>query len=315
MTSNHYAEQQFVNDWGLDPRFFSGLKLGILPWQQDSFDFREAKLIGEVANEEGIEAIEMIGNLRFGNSFISLVQALTVAQIAGIGEIYCPHESLKFSGRIGNIRVTQNTDESRNRLSGTFYYPHLLRPLLSRAGVTDWWESHFVSSPQVFALYGIELNQEPLGENELAIHFRSGDVFESSYPHPGYGQPPLAFYKKVVESRHWEKVLLVYENDANPAVRGLKDYLNSKRIPYSLFSSDVSEDIELLLRAKHLVMSRGTFLWPIVAASKNLESIFTFGQSSTWSPNHLQAWPTSQKRKLTILTDTISLYDNLVLKN
>ena len=313
MTSGHNAEQQLINDWGLDPKFFSGLKLGMHPWQHDSFELHQAKRVKVVANEEAIEAIEMLGNARFGNSFISLVHALTVAQVLGVNEIFCPHESLKFSGQVGNIMVTQRTDESRNRLSGTFYYPHLLEPLLSLAGVSHWWESQFASNPQVFALYGIELNQAELGENVLLIHLRSGDVFESSHPHPDYGQPPLAFYKRVIDNKEWERVFLIYENDSNPAVRGLKDHLNSKKLPYSVSSSDVSTDIQLLLSGKHLVMSRGTFLWPVVVASRNLESVFIFGQSSTWSPNHLQAWPLRQEHEFVIVADKISIYEKLVL--
>lgn len=312
MASNHTAEQRLINDWRLDPRFFCGVKLGLLPWQQDSFEFRQAKRVKVGDYEESFEAIEMMGDLRFGNSFISLVHALTVAHVLGIEEIFCPHDSMKFSGQIGNIRVTRKADESRNRLCGTFYYPHLLKPLLSRAGVEDWWESPFASNPDVFALYGVEASQPPLGEDDLVIHLRSGDIFESRNPHPSYGQPPLSFFKKVVETNSWERVFLVYENETNPVVRSLQNFLDSKKIPFVVSSKDVVSDIHLCLRSGHLVLSAGTFLWPVVGASSNLKATYLFERSSTWILEPPP--PQGQQGNVNLSSDRVGIYRHLVLR-
>jgi hypothetical protein len=313
MKQGQNAEQRFVNDWGLEPWFFSGLGgRGLLPWQRDSYAILPSIELSAGPSDGGIEAIEMIGNLRFGNSFISLVQALTVAQILGVNHVSCSHQSVKFSGRIGNIMVTKEAAPTRNRLSGIFFYPQLLNPLLSRAAVTDWWESPFASNPEVFALYGIELSHEPLGENDLVIHLRSGDVFKSGNPHPSYGQPPLAFYKKVVQHRDWRKVVLVYEDEANPVIRGLKGYLTSKKVPYVVSSEDPAADVNLCLRGRHLVMSVGTFLWPVVAASTNVESIYVFKRSLPWDLKSPEFGTT--RCKAFLVSDKVGIYRRLVLR-
>jgi len=313
MTQGQNAEQRFVNEWGLEPWFFSGLEAGSrLPWRRDSYAILPSVGLNAGRSDGGIEAIEIIGDLRFGNSFISLVQALTVAQILGVNHVSCSHQSVKFSGRIGNIMVTKEAASTRNRLSGIFFYPQLLNPLLSRAAVTDWWESPFASNPEVFALYGIELNQEPFGEDDLVIHLRSGDVFKSKNPHTAYGQPPLAFYKKVVQHRDWRKVVLVYEDEANPVIRGLKGYLTSKKVPYVVSSEDPATDVNLCLRGRHLVMSVGTFLWPVVAASTNVESVYVFKRSLPWDLKSPEFGTT--RCKAFFVSDKVGLYRQLVLR-
>ena len=38
-----------------------------------------------------------------------------------------------------------------------------------------------------------------LDENDLVIHIRSGDIFSTSTPHPGYVPPPLSYYTKEID--------------------------------------------------------------------------------------------------------------------
>ena len=110
----------------------------------------------------------------------------------------------------------------------------------------------------------------------LTIHIRSGDIFKGKV-HPSYGQPPLCYYKEAINHYKPDSVELVYENDVNPTIPALINHLESKSIKYNTFSSkNLRDDINVLLRAKALVVGIGTFAKGIITLSDNVETFYSF---------------------------------------
>lgn len=307
------AKRAFVKEWNLNDKFFEGARIGELPWQKDCFDLdlKRDLSAGNVTSQ--IDAIQMLGKIRFGNSYMAILHALGVAKATNVNRIFCSHAAIKENADeiIDGIRITAKSEAGLNALKGRFFYDALIKPFLEASGYEKWWNSPYRKSESIFKLFGININEQPLGEKELVIHIRSGDLFEKKSPHPRYAQPPLSFYIEVIKSSDWEKVWLVYENEANPVISALKRWLGKRGIPVGVTSADVSTDVQFCMRARHLVFSTGTFLYPIAVASKNLQTIYRFE-----TPNKSAIYPSWFKEngaKFHLYEDKKGRYRNEVL--
>lgn len=120
---------------------------------------------------------------------------------------------------------------------------------------------------------------EALTDDTLVIHFRSGDAF-SERPHGALGQPPLSFYEKVIEHESPAKVILVYENLANPVIERVRSFIDSRGIPVSVSSSGFRQDLAILLGAQTLVTAHGTLAEAILLLSPRIQRWISFGGNS-----------------------------------
>lgn len=123
------------------------------------------------------------------------------------------------------------------------------------------------------------ITREPtksLPHDTLVVHVRSGDAF-SHRPHGAMGQPPLAFYEKVMESEKPRKIHLVYENLANPVIPKIRNLAELRGIQCVASSGSFTEDLAILLSAKTLVTGGGTLADAIILLSPNIERWISFG--------------------------------------
>ena len=60
------------------------------------------------------------------------------------------------------------------------------------------------------------LKKISINHNDLYIYIRSGDIFIK--PHHKYKQPPLCFYKKVLDNYTFKNIYLIAENKSNPVI-------------------------------------------------------------------------------------------------
>jgi len=93
----------------------------------------------------------------------------------------------------------------------------------------------------------------------LTIHLRGGDIFGPE-PHRDYGQPPLSFFLKVMQSQPWKSITLVTEDELNPCIEGISQWCKESQVPFKLTGQEsVKLAVAELGRAKNLVLSNGTF--------------------------------------------------------
>lgn len=213
---------------------------------------------------------------RFGNNFLQLLISIAIATENNISRIYAPH----FSYFIRECEINKIKIIPEFPIKGE----HLNK-----------WEDHFFKleyMPSIETLYLYTQKLKPylkfIYRNEipdakiLHIHLRSGDIFEQVSPHPSYIPPPLAFYKKIILQETWDEIVLVYENESNPCIEKIKDFAKEIGIKIRVQSSNLEEDINELLRAENLVLSVGTFLYPIINTSETLKRIFYFNTLYSW---------------------------------
>lgn len=109
--------------------------------------------------------------------------------------------------------------------------------------------------------------------NDLFIYIRSGDIFEGSKPHSRYIQPPLCFYKNVLDNYKYKKIFIISENKNNPViVKILEKYPN---IVYNI--NPLKIDISYLINAYNLVGgATSSFLNQILLLNNNIKIIWDF---------------------------------------
>ena len=108
-------------------------------------------------------------------------------------------------------------------------------------------------------------------ENDLYIHVRSGDIFQS-FLHPRYGQPPLCFYEYIINNFQFRKIFIVSEDKSNPVINALlKKYIN-----ISYLNNSFVEDVSYIINAYNLVFSTSSFCLCLARLSKNIKKIFSY---------------------------------------
>ena len=111
---------------------------------------------------------------------------------------------------------------------------------------------------------------DPIGNDTIVIHIRSGDVFDPDITNPSQYTPnPLYFYNELIED--FEHAIIVTEPDSyNPIVDELK-----KNPKVTVQSLTVEEDFSTLLAAKNLANSGvGTFCLAAALCSNNIENFY-----------------------------------------
>ncbi|MFZ1024705.1 MAG: discoidin domain-containing protein [Limnoraphis robusta] len=222
-----------------------------------------------------ITAIKITKALRFGNSVRQLSRAYNIAKDIGVLRIYLPNFWYMREGKYDTpsglqIINTNQADLSSERivLEGIFFYGKTLAPLSKTKP-----NPYFTMVDLIDTLH-LKHSAKPLGENDLVIHIRSGDIFKN--PHLAYGQPPLSFYQKIVELKTWYSISLVFEDKSNPIIDPLINFAKQHCPEVHEISGNLRSDIEYLLQAQVLVVSRGTFAGGIAAISKNIKVVYHF---------------------------------------
>ena len=106
----------------------------------------------------------------------------------------------------------------------------------------------------------------------LVIHMRGGDIIQHNpLPHPLYVQPPLSFYKRVIEDCPIKNIIIITEEIPNPCAKVIASmYPNCK-----IQTSSVTEDVTIFLRATHVCFNRtGTFGRTLALMSPNIKSAY-----------------------------------------
>lgn len=227
----------------------------------------------------------------FGNLAIQLANAVALARLGGSETVFFDSSALGFGrwrpeprafdirslqGHIGlNVDLKELAYEDIRR----FKEPSLL------------WRSNAMKGQEVF----LDLRSqdaevlrsslvEALGSPEIptrsdktaTIHLRSGDIFGPN-PHPRYGQPPWAFYKKILEeSGPWDEIRLVAEDASNPVETKIKEWAQYRGVPLIHTGRSFRSAIEEIATSSTLLTSNSTFLPSITFLYPRARNIYLF---------------------------------------
>lgn len=214
-----------------------------------------------------------VGNL--GNHLIQLTSAINVAKQTQSKLTLPPHALLR--------RRTYNFMERSNKnclepIVGRFFYrtecyqfpvayDQQRRVLLRDHLYDDFQKKSLGETVRRIVHRG---DSEAVNPDTLVINMRSGgDIFRTDPPPQNdYMQPPLSFYKHIIESHGYRDCLIVTERDRkNPCIDGLLSWSTDVRIKTH---ESVKDDLRTLLSARHLVMCHSTFSALAALMSMNL---------------------------------------------
>jgi len=207
---------------------------------------------------------------RLGNNITQLVNAILFANYNNIEKIFFP-KHFYFKDNFINLEKykSKNSYVTNNKIykSDFFSRDEICKQynLSKEIFINDKINIREIIK-DIFNLKIINLN---FTDNDLVIHIRSGDVY-SKYPHSGWIQPPLSFYKTIINEKKWDKIILICEDDKSPIIKPLiNEYRN---IIFKINS--LNEDINIIIQAKNICFGMGSFIPSLLLLNDNINTIY-----------------------------------------
>tara|TARA_A100001015_G_C14910443_1_gene680259 strand:+ start:414 stop:1196 length:783 start_codon:yes stop_codon:yes gene_type:complete len=202
---------------------------------------------------------------RTGNNILQIIRAIHYGKVNGYNILLFKH--LYFSNGTVNKIILNTNKNMKKTISATFFNIKDLgcndpNPRLMKIYFNKYLKNIF--------LFNVK-NKYSNNDNSLAIHIRAGDIFRGNGAHSAYVQPPLKYYKDIIESRNWDKVTVVYEDIGNPCVNALMDE-NYENIHFT--SNNLKTDINILCQFQNLVLGFGTFGLLLFFLNENIKNIY-----------------------------------------
>ncbi len=211
----------------------------------------------------------------FGNQIACLVNAIKFCKQTGIRKLYWPGapEYLADTFQVDEVHVMvgDGTGAHGNILRASFLY--------DRSSLKDIVPACTESFVDICRKMNFRIDRaktDAESDSTLHIHIRAGDIFQGTNIRFNYGQPPLIFYTKILSLRHWRRVVVISQKGQNPCVKPMIDFIYSKGMDFEFIMPNFLDTLDAILAANHLVVSRGSFLLPAMAISRNLRSCYVF---------------------------------------
>jgi hypothetical protein len=217
---------------------------------------------------------------RLGNSIVQVLNGLSIARQLGSNTVY-----FHLFDAIGNASLNLTPTL---RLQPV----RMVRRTLSRPPRVIW--RTYAMTPfgvlqnpndKVFQLAREELRRglivlqspsfAPHKDGVLTIYLRSGDIFAGP-SEPDYGQPPWAFYEKVLQFKPWTRVELVTEDDGNPNQEPILRWCRERDIPVDVIGARLEDAVQAVVRSSHLISARGTFVPSLLFLTDDDKEVFQF---------------------------------------
>lgn len=222
-------------------------------------------------NLKFINKIFIITNIRFGNAISLLNKFIFYCEIIGCKSIILDkniYSLIKNKIKIKTNNITIEVEDiSKYKINSndTLFYDASL-----------FFYYFFNIKPEIrFHLLRDEILQNLPKVNcfdkDLYIHIRSGDIFTSNII-SCYSQPPLCFYRILIESFEFHNIYIISLDKENPVIKKLIN--QSSHIIYQ--KNSFLKDISILINAYNVVCSISSFLVTILQINYNLIKLFDY---------------------------------------
>lgn len=132
-------------------------------------------------------------------------------------------------------------------------------------------------------------------EKALVVHLRSGDVL-GPWVQTYYRQPPASFYKKIIKSKNWERVILFTSQEKpeliNPVWSYFQDEKNRADLGPALFefriSNSLKDHLDTMWCSHNFVAAASSLSGLIVKTGPFLQNVYALNScqwSGEWIPD------------------------------
>ena len=151
---------------------------------------------------------------RLGNNLYQLLNSLTFAEETG-GSVEIAVKLPAFLRSLPKRFTFNQNGKKEKRIAGRFFYPHSLPKQVPCDAIHRMRAGRHLHDAFLAGLGPLE----PLGDDTIVVHIRSGDNFTKPCS-IDYIQPPLSFYKRVCAG--FAKIIVLTEKDKrNPCIAGM----------------------------------------------------------------------------------------------
>lgn len=207
---------------------------------------------------------------RTSNNMLQIIRAIHYGYINNYNHIILPYHNVLKNNEITinnhSINATNNNSKKGNIINTFFYSKKLNVQDPSPKLMKEYFNKYIKPILQFNVSNLIHTNNH----NNLYIHIRSGDCF-TIHAHKMYVPPPFSYYTKIIESKEWNKIIVVYEDDKNPCVNLLK---NKQYKNIFFISGSLENDLNTLSQCENLVIGFGTFGLLIYFLSNNIKNLY-----------------------------------------
>ena len=217
---------------------------------------------------------------RLGNALSRISKAVVVAHKNGWGGIIVPrlghfpaYSSLMMKESIELDGFFTTCGDGRWGSAGVPDF--LVRREYYAESIVPTVEMRYSVKRVVRALFQGLQTSDDITANDLVIHVRSGDIYYRERV-GNWGQPPAAYYEKIIREGQWSRVFVVCEDNESPVLRPIAALCESLGIEHFFQSGTLAEDLVVLASATNLVVGRGTFAPAVVLLNRALEKVFFF---------------------------------------
>lgn len=271
---SNYLKQLGEGTWSGNRHISVATELGVNVLRRVGISERPARVVAGVYGD-------------FGNQVLEALCAVQTAKKLGIGEVLLEKAGVFRAGQffVSGTRLVV-PEEPLDRASVGEIVQSFLRPSskafdLYGAYLLNWIEAPF-SLPDsesiledLRGLMSADLSGEPHSRNELTVSFRGGDAF-SANPPSHYGQPPLSYYKKIALKEKWDRIYVVSDDLANPALGAFLSWAEDEQLLCLYQPQSWKADVNLVFRSRNVVAPRGSFVPSVCALSPFTEKMWHF---------------------------------------
>lgn len=257
-------------------------------------DFGRPYSLERAADGEDDRIVGLKINLsgRFGNLLLQMTHAIELAKRTGLRFVQlADHELLDAFSPVTVDGVTilppgAPLPPDGLFLAGVFFDSTVFAPVLGplmRCSPADEQVYNRIAQRVLrpLLLSGLPRPDEHHPDDEVTVHIRSGDLFETGREvERAYRQPPLAFYTLVIARLHAagliRRVRLIFEDRANPCIDRLEAWLDERAMSCRVQSGTLRQDMSALIDAPHLVFGYGTFGYAACRLSRHIKTLHYF---------------------------------------
>ena len=203
---------------------------------------------------------------KLGNSLVQLSNAINVAREMKTKLIMPTEEDRNDKETFDYLRFVPNYDFGDNGTNGILTSKFYFNTQTFGFKLDNDKRRNIL---QEYVLPHLPVKHQEL-KDTMVVHIRSGDIF-NEWKHENYVQPPLNYYKKIIEEESPSKILIVTQPDkSNPCIDALIKWDSSIQIQ----TGSLKDDVDTLLSAEQLVIGFGTWGWALSLLSRNIKKLW-----------------------------------------
>lgn len=215
-----------------------------------------------------IDALHVVKFNGFGNNLFGILNALSIAQDLNITDIYVNSTEfwwIDLEQKLDRFRFLEAPPpRNLNVIRDDFFRSFEGYPLRRT-------KYQYMFVPHIKK----RLPKLDLSNETLIIHIRSGDIYSYNFS-PNYAQPPLCYYKAILNKYKWKKVMILAEDEQNPVIPELI------KLGAEFHSFDLIKTIQYIFYAKSLVIGFGTFGFGVLRVCDQPKVVYEFGERNQW---------------------------------